>query len=254
MRQGRRRRGEQPAAVAGAGLAAGDMATGSLAAFYALHHMLVKGAVFLGVGVAAATGKRRFAALLLPCAVLSLSLAGLPFTSGALAKFAAKELFGSGFISTLAMISAVGSALLMLHFMTLLSGFGKAEADVRPPRGIVLPWAMVAGASIIVPFVLFEPVTGYTAPATFTLPALWKSVAPILLGGAFALLLTRYDRRLPVIPEGDIVVIAEAAVPGVLRFGDAMGRADVFLRRWPIAGIMLVGTAIALGAALRQIS
>src|SRR5690606_9044183 len=90
------------AALVGAGLAAGDAAAGPLAAFYAVRHMLVKGALFLGVGIVAATGRNRLLVILIPCAVLSLSLAGLPFTSGALAKFAGKELFGDGLAGLLA--------------------------------------------------------------------------------------------------------------------------------------------------------
>ena len=46
------------AAVLGMGLAAGDKASALAAAFYAAHHVLVKGALFLAVGVVAATGAR----------------------------------------------------------------------------------------------------------------------------------------------------------------------------------------------------
>ena len=54
---------------------------------YALHHALAKGALFLGLGIAAASSnpihrKWVIAGLLLPAA----ALAGLPFTSGAVAK------------------------------------------------------------------------------------------------------------------------------------------------------------------------
>ncbi|MCO5063883.1 MAG: complex I subunit 5 family protein [Rhizobiaceae bacterium] len=242
------------AAILGAGVAAGDIAAVPLAAFYALHHMLAKGALFLGVGVVGGMRRQRLPVVLVVCAVLSLSLAGLPFTSGALAKFAAKELFGYGLASTLATFSAVGSALLMVHFMQLLSAHGKSEADKKPERGLVLPWSLVACASIIAPFMLFEPVTGYRLMAAFTPSALWKSVFPILLGAAFALLVRRYGRHLPAIPEGDIVVIADAAVPTFVRFSDGLVRADVYLRRWPIAGMLLVGIALALGLALGRIS
>ena len=44
------------AAVLGAGLAAGDTQTGLATAFYAAHHVLAKGALFLAVGVAAVHG------------------------------------------------------------------------------------------------------------------------------------------------------------------------------------------------------
>lgn len=241
------------AAVMGAGLAAGSAATGALAAFYALHHMLVKGALFLGVGVAASMGARRLLTVLLPCAVLSLSLAGLPFTSGALAKFAAKDLFDDELVYLLASLSAAGSALLMLHFMRLLSSLGKSDADASAPLGLVVPWAIVSVASIAIPFVLFEPVTGHLLSTAFAASALWKAIVPILLGAVLAVLLHRYRSRLPAIPEGDIVVIAEAATPFIVRFSDALGQADIFLRRWPIAGITLLGVALALGAALGHV-
>ena len=50
------------AAVLGMGLAAGDQGAALDAAFYAAHHVLVKGALFLAVGVVAATSARAPAA------------------------------------------------------------------------------------------------------------------------------------------------------------------------------------------------
>ncbi len=237
------------AALAGAGLAVGDASAGPLAAFYAIHHMLVKGALFLGVGVVAATGRGRLL-LLIPCVVLSLSLAGLPLTSGALAKFAGKMLFGDGIAASLATASAAGSALLMLHFMRLLARYGKADATQATPPALVLPWALVAVASFAVPFLLFTQVTGYALSATLVPYALWAAIVPIIAGAVLAALLARYGRLGPSIPEGDIVVAAEAAVPFFLRAGDALERADVVLRRWPVTGVVLLGMAIALGMAL----
>lgn len=241
------------AALIGAGLAAGDVAAGPLAAFYAMHHMLVKGALFLGVGIVAATGRNRLLVVLIPCAVLSLSLAGLPFTSGALAKFSGKELFGDGLAGLLATVSAAGSALLMLHFMRLLSHYGKSDASQTPPRALVLPWVLVGIASVAVPFLLFKQVTGYAPSAPFAPHALWAAIAPILAGAVLAVLVGRYGNRLPQIPEGDIVVVAEATGSLFARVGDALGQADTILRRWPITGVVLLGVMLALGLALGQV-
>ena len=47
------------ATVLGMALAAGDSGAGMAAAFYAAHHVLAKGALFLAVGVVAATGRHR---------------------------------------------------------------------------------------------------------------------------------------------------------------------------------------------------
>ncbi len=95
----------------GRGSPLGAQGTAVLAGFYALHHLLVKGALFLGVGIAGATGTRHFTRVFVPMAILALSLAGLPFTSGALAKLATKPLFGDGVPAVFAALSAAGSAL-----------------------------------------------------------------------------------------------------------------------------------------------
>jgi formate hydrogenlyase subunit 3/multisubunit Na+/H+ antiporter MnhD subunit len=79
------------AATLGMGLATADKGVALEAAFYAAHHVLVKGALFLTVGVVAVTSGRRLWLVLLMALVLALSLGGLPLTSGALAKLAIKR-------------------------------------------------------------------------------------------------------------------------------------------------------------------
>src|SRR5262249_40287722 len=76
------------AAVLGMGLAAGDTSTPIAAAFYALHHLLVKGGLFLAIGVVAPTKSRGLWLVLLPAAILALGLGGLPTARGALVKLA----------------------------------------------------------------------------------------------------------------------------------------------------------------------
>ena len=98
------------AALLGMGLSAGDDGIGMVTAFYAAHHVLVKGALFLAIGVSAATGKSRFKPVVLwPATLIALGLAGLPLTGGALAKLAAKGPLGYGVVGTLATWSAAGT-------------------------------------------------------------------------------------------------------------------------------------------------
>ena len=66
------------AAVLGMGLAAGDKGTALDAAFYAAHHVLVKGALFMAIGVVAVTSAHRRRWTLILAAVLALSLGGSP--------------------------------------------------------------------------------------------------------------------------------------------------------------------------------
>ena len=115
------------AAVLGMGLSAGDAGAAPIAALYAAHHVLVKGALFLAVGVAAVIGARRISVVLVPGMVIALGLAGLPLTGGALAKLAAKDPLGYGIAGTVATLSASGTRLLMLHFLHRLVSTAERE-------------------------------------------------------------------------------------------------------------------------------
>jgi len=238
------------AAVLGAGLATGAVGTAALAAFYALHHLLVKGALFLGVGIVGATGKRYLTRVLVPMALLGLSLAGLPFTSGALAKFATKPLFGDGLPALLATLSATGSALLMLHFLGRLRPLANENPGATPQVGLIFAWALVAVASLILPWALFPEVTDYALSDAFSLATLWGASWPIAIGALLALLLRRLDSAIPRIPEGDIIVLVERLEPLVARIGTALEQTDLVLRRWPVASLVLLTLAIAFGATL----
>lgn len=238
------------AAVIGAGLTSGAPQTSTLAAFYALHHLLVKGALFLGVGIVAATGTSHLSRVLLPMAVLALSLAGLPLTSGALAKFASKPLFGDGSAAVFFSLSAAGSTLLMLHFLERLRLLANGDRKSTPPAGAIAAWALVAGASLILPWLLFREITASMPAETFSAKAIWAACWPIAIGGGFALLLKRSHARLSLIPEGDIIVLFEKLGPLVARLGTTLDRTDATLRRWPIAGVMLLILVIAFGATL----
>ncbi len=73
------------AAVFGMGLAAADHNVALAASFYAAHHMLIKAALFLAIGVVA-SGRSNLLHVGVPAALIALSLAGLPLTGGYLAK------------------------------------------------------------------------------------------------------------------------------------------------------------------------
>jgi formate hydrogenlyase subunit 3/multisubunit Na+/H+ antiporter MnhD subunit len=147
------------AAVLGMGLAAADKGT-ALVAFYAAHHVLVKGALFLAIGVAAASSPRRLWRVLPPAAVLALSLGGLPLTGGALAKLAVKTPLGDGVVGSLATVSAAGTTLLMLHFLRRLARGSSQNARAAAPARLALPWLAMALASILVPWLLYLAVRG----------------------------------------------------------------------------------------------
>jgi formate hydrogenlyase subunit 3/multisubunit Na+/H+ antiporter MnhD subunit len=234
------------AAVIGMALASGDAGAPSKVAFYAANHVLVKGALFLAVGVAAATDFRRDRWPLILTAVLALSLAGLPFTGGALAKLAVKGPLGDGVAASLANISAAGSAMLMLHFLTRLARSAPQDEETETPASVVRLWPLVALGAIFIPWLLYPAVGDLLDIASVS--TLWNGLWPLVIGAALAPALRRWEARLPRVPEGDTVVAAEAAFRASFAWSAFFERLDARLRRWPVAGLSLLAIALLLAA------
>ncbi|MGO4405373.1 complex I subunit 5 family protein [Bosea sp. RAF48] len=238
------------AVLLGVGLDTADPAATHLTAYYAVHHTLVKGALFLGIGILAATGGRRLRLVLLLTAVLALSLGGLPLTSGALAKLATKPMLGYGWLAGAMTLAAAGSTALMVHFLLIVRRDTIGNPAGSPPLGQLVPWLIVLVASLIVPWSLYPAVSGETVASLLQPEALWKVTWPMLLGAAAMLFVDRLPRRLGAIPEGDIVVLLQKGGPFVRGLSNRIGEIDVHLRRWPAAGLGLIALAILLGGAL----
>jgi len=240
----------QLAAVFGMGLAAGDAGAGLGASFYAANHILVKGALFLAVGVAAVTGARRLWPVMLPAAVLALGLGGLPLTGGALAKLAVKAQLGEGVIGMVATGAAAGTTLLMLHFLHRLAQTSAGDSEAVAPDELISPWLVMAFAALAVPWALYPAAESGTLLDALALGAVWAALWPVLIGGGLAFGLWRWGHHLPRVTEGDVVVAYEGAARAAATWGKAMERADGYLRQWPVASLSLLAAAIILGVAM----
>jgi formate hydrogenlyase subunit 3/multisubunit Na+/H+ antiporter MnhD subunit len=238
------------AAVIGMGIAHLDAATPVLAAFYATHHILVKGAMFLLVGVVAATAAGRLRGTLLLATVLAVGLGGLPFTGGAVAKLAVKGPLGSGWAATVAYVSAIGTTLLMLHFMRRVATVAAAQPQQRAPAGLRWPWLLTAVAAIAVPWALYLGLSLGSLNDLIAPKALWAGTWPVIVGAALAALLARVGDRLPRIAPGDVAALIDPALRGAGRAGAWMQKTDAQLREWTVAGIALLTLAALFGAAL----
>ncbi len=237
-------------AVIGMGLATGDADTPLTASFYAAHHLLVKGALFLAVGVIATTGRRWLWPMLLPAAILALGIGGLPLTGGALAKLAVKPVLGDGWVELLAILSAIGTTLLMLHFLHRLLASASPDPLVSAPIGLALPWMFMFVAALVVPWMLYSA-TGIGTWSDALQPAiLWAALWPVLIGAGLALGLWRWGRYLPRVPEGDIVVMGQPAIRVVVRCAEALERVEGVLRQWPVASLSLLMLSLILGGAM----
>ncbi len=238
------------ATVFGLGLAVGDGAAVTAGTFYAAHHLLAKGALFLAVGVVAATDARRLWPVLAPAGLLALGFGGLPLTGGFLAKLAVKPVLGVGLVGWLGTLSAIGSTLLMVHFLHRVAANPAPEAVASAAPGLVWPWWVMCLAALVLPWVLAP--LGRLGPWSDTLgwAALWGGLWPVLIGAVLALGLRRWGERLPKVPEGDLVVLFSNAGRVAAALGDALERADGWLRRWPVAGVLLLVLALVLWGAM----
>jgi hypothetical protein len=186
----------------------------------------------------------------MPVAVLALGLGGLPLTGGALAKLAVKGQFGEGIVGTLATLSAATSTLLMLHFLRRLVQAAPRASHAAPSAGLNWPWLIMAFAAVAVPWALYPTAESGTLLEALAPAKLWAALWPVLIGGVLALGLWRWGHHLPRVPEGDVVVVGEAALRTTVPWGEPMERGDGYLRQWPVASLSLLTLVIILGAAM----
>ena len=83
----------------------------------------------------------------------------------------------------------------------------------------IRPWLAAAAASLIVPWALYLAVPSGMLPNPLAPAVLWKALWPVLLGATLAVALWRWVRRLPRVPEGDIVAAMDGGVKMALACG-----------------------------------
>lgn len=189
-----------------------------LIGLYALHHGLAKGAMFLSVGVTPPRNSVMRGLYWLLLALPGLSLAGLPFSSGAYAKLGMKQaLVPEGislplapWLSAMLSAGAVATLLLVLRFLWLQWRYAH-QGETGPCRWG--GWLLTLAASLILfpwiaPGVPTAIDTGLTDQIRALPPLLWPMLLAVLLAGvAF-----KTGLKAPALPPGDLVVILEAWV------------------------------------------
>ena len=167
------------------GLAMGDNAGFSAWAavlmLYGAHHGLAKGALFMGAGAAMTVHLPKWAWGLM--AIPALALAGLPYTSGAVAKTALKVgVYDVN--SSLVMVLTAGSlatTLLVIRIFALMVSTNESlTASPRLPWRYWCSWGLLCLAPLLLPWLW--PVFSAQRAEAFHASALWDQNAPILLG------------------------------------------------------------------------
>jgi hydrogenase-4 component B len=244
----------------------------AIAPFYALHHGLAKGALFLLVGVylAARSERDRRAALVLAGAV-ALSVAGLPFTGGSLVKAAAKAEVAPWLALTISASGATTTALLGWWLVTLSNKAPKPMRDAGRWEALYAAPLVLGLGALVLPIVmaaqLDAPTLGYLAQPG----ALIEAGLPVALGlGIVALLACR---PLPEAPTGDLIMLVPplrrprfAALAAAAARSERVRRhwwltlwrsnlshvrdAELLLMRWPLNGALIAATMLLLALAL----
>ena len=153
-------------------------------ALYATHHALVKGALFLGLGLAERSGPRPW--LLAGLGLLALALAGAPLTSGALAKAAltASLPAEADYLVSLLTVAAFATTLLMARFL-LLVWRQRGRVASPPAVAAMTAWLGLLAVIVVLPFALSDS------------GQLLTGVVPLSLGALLAALALLAARRLP---------------------------------------------------------
>jgi hydrogenase-4 component B len=260
-------------AVIGAGMAAENPLPALLAAgLYAAHHGFAKGALFLSVGVIAATGRAGRPLVVAAIILVALSVAGFPLTGGALAKGAIKGPLEIGIAATLLTLSATGTALLLARYMLLVTRQTPDDPNARAEPLLVMPFLACATAALVLPWLIFPEFSGLARAYVLTWSTLWGALWPIALAGLFAYAAMRFRLRPPNIPEGDLAVplerAATAAVAGsrrgaqqlreaaemdyarLLRGMVVADRLEALFIRWSLAGLALLALVLAVSIGL----
>lgn len=235
---------------------------------YALHHGLAKASLFLATGLVVGGGGQRPAPWLLVLVLLpSLALAGLPLTSGAIAKFAVKEIFyalpvpWAAILGVVLALAALATTLLVCHFLRIISA---AASRSRPSMaaGMLIAWFFLLGA--VAGLLWCWPQRPAYAGHLAEVHMYWQGLWPLLLGVGLMFSCWKWwpaTRRLKV-PAGDILWLvygrspasadmpAELSLSGVLPgkafSGSHLGRTQAIyaggrgmekrLMRWAVVG------------------
>lgn len=169
-------------------------------ALYAGHHALTKGGLFLGIGLRRSAPGQPL--VLLGIACLALSLAAVPLTSGAVAKYGIKPALAGidwRWLGLLIALTTLATTWLMARLMWLI--WHLRPTPLPALRWAMGGWAILPGLVLLYPLVLGSPSAWITDAELIALAALLALPVALLAQAKPAATATLIDR----IPAGDLI-------------------------------------------------
>jgi formate hydrogenlyase subunit 3/multisubunit Na+/H+ antiporter MnhD subunit len=180
--------------------------------YFAMHHGLAKGALFLLVGaMMVAHGRVRRLLCLGVAAAACASVAGVPLTGGALAKAVAKQ--GLTEWQALALsLSSVATSLILVWFLARLWQM-EPQRQTGPLAYVLSLPAVLTGLALAAPWIFWQGWTDLAQDYPLKIETLREGLWPVAVAALLGLPLLR--KPLPQTPPGDLL-----RVFGVLRARD----------------------------------
>jgi formate hydrogenlyase subunit 3/multisubunit Na+/H+ antiporter MnhD subunit len=195
------------------------LAHGAIVAF-SLHHGLSKAALVLGDDIVSRFAGRARTVALAALVVPALALTGAPFTSGFVAKYALKDavhaLHGPvpEAVYTLLAWTAVGTAALMLRFLTLVVARPQAKRSSGPAPAVLWGILLLAGALAV--WLWPAEWNAHAAESVLSVSSAWTATWPVVVAIAGALALRAVPalrtRLTGSVVPGDVLVGAATLV------------------------------------------
>ncbi|QOP42988.1 hypothetical protein FJR45_03085 [Sulfurimonas sediminis] len=188
--------------------------------FFALHHGLNKGALFLGVGMLGDTNRQQRYALWFGLLIPALALAAFPYSSGMVAKYLVKDYINyfptpwSTLLGMLLFVGTLGTTLLMIRLLYLVRP-SSTPFGVKANVPLLWPWVLLLGIILTLPFILEASLELIykLSPLPFLYPLLVAIVITFVIGK------TKKIKNIQPIPAGDIIIYYERILFYIIKYG-----------------------------------
>lgn len=243
-------------------------------ALYAGHHALTKGGLFLGVGLRKSAGAQSL--VLSGLVLLALSMAAVPLTSGAVAKYGIKPAIAEvdwAWLKVAIALTTIATALMMSRFLWMMWHLKRSHSE-NPTAPGGLDWALVGwlpllGLVILYPLLLGSPSAWITDVRLIALavllampviavalhrPALVATVIDTIKpGDLFGLMRPvlaslRWSLRWSIRAfQQDMARVSDPVTAGLIHWARRPPpNWDQQLTAWPVAGALWLGLTVAL--------